>query len=84
LRITGAGSRVESLEEPTVVPRGGGLGMRTIRIWGVLALAVGAVLLTGPAPASAEFQLDVYAGGALTNNVDLSFTGIGGNGSTGA
>ena len=58
--------------------------MRTIRIWGVLALAVGAVLLTGPAPASAEFQLDVYAGGALTNNVDLSFTGIGGNGSTGA
>lgn len=57
--------------------------MRVIRIWGVLALAAGAVLLTGPAPASAEFQLDVYAGGALTQNVDLSFTGLGGNGSTG-
>lgn len=57
--------------------------MKTIRIWGVLALVAGAVLFARPAPASAEFQLDVYAGGALTQNVDLSFSGLGGDGSTG-
>jgi opacity protein-like surface antigen len=56
--------------------------MRAIRLWGVVTLAVGAVLLTGPAPASAEFQLDLYVGGALTNNVDFSFSGMGGSGST--
>jgi opacity protein-like surface antigen len=56
--------------------------MRLIRIAGALALAVGAVLLTGAAPASAEFQLDVYGGGALTQDVDFSFSGSGGSGST--
>jgi hypothetical protein len=40
---------------------------------------VGAALLTGPATASAEIQLDVYAGGALTDNADFSFSGMGGS-----
>lgn len=56
--------------------------MRLVRFWGVLALAVGAAVLTGAAPTSAEFQLDLYVGGALTNNVDFSFSGVGSSGST--
>ena len=39
-------------------------------------------MLTGAAPASAEFQLDLYVGGTMTNNVDFSFSGGGSSGST--
>ena len=57
--------------------------MTITRIWTVVTLAAAAAVLTCAAPAAAEFQLDVYGGGALTQDVDFSLSGLGGSNSTG-
>lgn len=57
--------------------------MTITRIWALVALTAAAMTLVGAAPAAAEFQLDVYGGGALTQNVDFSLSGLGGSNSTG-